>query len=150
VSQPGRAPLDDDGYCFACGQDNPHGLQMAVEFEDEQKAAACHIALKQRFQGWATMAHGGVVSTLLDEVMAHAVLRYAGQGVTALQENRYREPVPLGRELEVKGWVARQRGRLVETEATVCLAGDGRTLAEATAKFFLLNKPPNDSETEAG
>lgn len=128
--------MADDGFCFACGPHNPHGLGMKVEYRDQDQAAVCRISLAQHFQGWNVMAHGGVVSTLLDEVMAHAVIHFVGQAVTASQENRYRAPTPLGRELVASGWVAERRGRLVQTRARLELA-QGGVLAEAWAKFLL-------------
>ena len=132
-----QAPLEDDGYCFACGQENPHGLAMRVGYEDQDQAAVCSIVLPERFQGWAGIAHGGVVSTMLDEIMAHAVVHFVGLGMTAAMESRYRAPVPLGQELLVRGWIAKHRGPLAETAAWVKLAADQQILAEAKAKFLL-------------
>jgi acyl-coenzyme A thioesterase PaaI-like protein len=109
---------------------------MKVAYQDEGQTALCRITLPQRFQGWNRMAHGGVVSTLLDEIMAHAVIHFVGQAVTASQENRYHAPTPLGRELVVSGWVDQRRGRLVQTRARLELAAGG-LLAEASAKFLL-------------
>lgn len=132
-------PLGDDGYCFACGKDNPHGLGMRVEFAADDLAAFCRLSLKRRFQGWSGIAHGGVVATLLDEIMAHAVIKYVGQAMTTGMETRYRAPVPIGAELEIRGWVAESRSRLAQAKATVTLAATGQVLAEGAAKFILRN-----------
>lgn len=35
--------LKDDQYCFACGQHNPHGLGMRVEYPEPE--ALCRITL---------------------------------------------------------------------------------------------------------
>ena len=88
MSVPAGRKLNDDGYCFACGKNNPAGLAMKVEYTEDE--ARCRIVLERRFQGWQGIAHGGIVSTLLDEIMAHAVLKFVGSGVTASMEVRYK------------------------------------------------------------
>lgn len=132
--------LDDDGYCFACGRNNPHGLGMKVSLEARDLSATCRIELDRRFQGWAGIAHGGVVSTLLDEIMAHAVVKHLGQAVTTGMETTFRAPVPLEREIVVRGWVAADKGRMCVTEATIHLPGEDRPLAQAKARFLMRNR----------
>jgi uncharacterized protein (TIGR00369 family) len=129
--------LNDDGFCFACGKNNPHGLGMRVAYEDDGQSASCQLTLERRFQGWTGIAHGGVVSTLMDEIMAHAVLKHVGQGMTTDMQTRYKAPVPLGEELEVRGWVDEANRRLATTKSEIRLAGDGKLLAEAQARFLL-------------
>jgi acyl-coenzyme A thioesterase PaaI-like protein len=132
--------LNDDGYCFACGQNNPHGLQMRVDYKESDLSASCSLSLERRFQGWNGIAHGGVVSTLLDEIMAHAVLKHVGQGMTADMQTRYRAPVPLDQEIEVRGWIDQANRRLATTKAEIRLAGDSKILAEAQARFLIRAK----------
>jgi uncharacterized protein (TIGR00369 family) len=135
-----QKPLNNNGNCFACGKNNPHGLGMRVDYADEDKSAICRLSLPPRFQGWDGIAHGGVVATLLDEIMAHAVLKHVGQGLTTDMQTRYKAPVPLEQELEVRGWVAEANRRLATTQAEVRLAEGGRLLAEAQARFLLKAK----------
>jgi len=135
--------LRDDDYCFACGKLNPHGIQMRVEFDEDERLAFCRVVLPRRFQGWSGMAHGGVTGTLLDEIMAHAVIHFWGQAVTVEMHTRYRAPVPLGKELMVRGWVEDRRRRMIQARAELHLAGEedkSRPLAQATARFMLLDK----------
>ena len=127
--------LNDDHYCFACGRDNPLGLKMSVTYPEGE--AHCAITLPRERQGWAGIAHGGVAYTLLDEIMAHAVLRYVGNAVTIGAEVKYRSPVPIGEELLVRGWVAEVRGRRILASAELTPAGGGRPLAQASATFLL-------------
>ena len=35
--------------------------------------AETEMSLPREFQGWADVIHGGILATLLDELMAHAV-----------------------------------------------------------------------------
>ena len=72
--------LSDDRYCFACGPLNPIGLHMEVSFLEDK--ATSRLALEKEFQGWNNIVHGGMVATILDEIMAHAVMHYVGKSVT--------------------------------------------------------------------
>ena len=55
--------------------------------------------------------HGGIIGTLLDEVMAK-VSRFAGDhAVTAELTVEYLRPVPVDRELVVEGWEVGRAGR---------------------------------------
>lgn len=127
--------LDDDQFCFACGKKNPSGLGMQVTFPESE--AQCRITLERRFQGWAGMAHGGITATLMDEIMAHAVIHHVGQAVTINAQMRYRMPVPLDQELVVRGWVSEANGRRAKAKAQVELAEGGQVLAQAEAVFLL-------------
>lgn len=132
--------LSDDGWCFACGKHNPHGLNMKIEFSEEDSLAFCRLSLAKRFKGWDGIAHGGVVATMMDEIMAHAVIHFKAQAVTGTMESRYRAPVPLDTELMVTGWVSGGRGRLVQAQATVERLEDAKLLAEAKGSFLLVEK----------
>lgn len=127
--------LTINGLCFACGEKNPHGLGMRVEYQGQR--AVCRLSLPEHFQGWANIAHGGVVLTILDEIMAYAVLRFAGQGVTIGMESSFRKPVPLGREIVASGWVVGHQGRQARAEGELRLAQDDSLLAQASARWLL-------------
>jgi len=139
--------LSIDGRCFACGTDNPHGLHMRVAYEGER--AVCRLNLPAHFQGWAEIAHGGVVLTILDEIMAYAVIHFLGQGVTIGMESRFRKQAPLGRDLVAAGWVVEHRGRQAKAAAELRLAADNALLAEASARW-LLKLGPDGQPVPAG
>ena len=82
-----------DNYCFVCGQDNPRGLKISVTYREAEMAAETELALPREFQGWADVIHGGILATLLDEMMAHAVWHYAGPGLTLGLEVRFHAPL---------------------------------------------------------
>ena len=130
-----QSKLAADDLCFACGADNEHGLKMKVYYGGE--LAKCRLTLPQHFQGWVTMAHGGVVTTILDEIMSYAILEFAGQGVTMRLETVFRKPVPLGTELMAFGWTTNQRGRVAEAAGEVRLADNNTLLAQASGRWLL-------------
>lgn len=129
----------DDGRCFACGRKNALGLKM--RFAAEGRGVAAEVALPAWLQGWRGVAHGGIVSLLLDEAMAHAIGHTGALGVTASMSLRFRKPIPLGEPLTVQAWIIEQRLRAASTEARILDAAAG-TLAEASAKFIIVGRLP--------
>lgn len=119
--------------CFACGTLNVHGLQLELHAAD----GMCWVELElaERFQGWEGIAHGGIVCTLLDEVMAWAVVDHDMWGVTARMSVEFKKPVPLGRLIRGEGRVTSVRRRLVEAEGVILDPADGTVLARSTATF---------------
>ena len=128
--------LVDDRYCFACGPLNPIGLHMEVSFRDNK--AFSRLALKREFQGWSEMVHGGVVATILDEIMAHAVVHYVGQAVTTGLQITYRAPLHVGEEFEVIGYVAEQKSRAAVAKAEIRTLQSKKLIARGESKFILL------------
>lgn len=127
--------LTTSGYCFACGARNVYGLRMRVGYEDE--AAVCRLTLGRQYQGWDNIAHGGIVSTVLDEIMAYAVINYVGQGLTTHMDITYRKAVPLGVPLKAVGRVTGQRSRMATAEGRIYLAGGDTLLAEASSRWII-------------
>lgn len=126
----------DDGNCFACGPQNPHGLQM-VFAPDGETGARAEVTLPERLQGYRDVAHGGVVMMLLDEGMAHACRFVGHKAMTASVEVRFRKPVPLGQALVVTGRYKERRRTILFLEAIVALP-DGTPLATASGTFVSL------------
>ncbi|HYO42630.1 MAG TPA: PaaI family thioesterase [Candidatus Limnocylindrales bacterium] len=119
--------------CFACGTLNVHGLQLELHAAVDR----CWVELElgQQFQGWEGIAHGGIVCTILDEVMAWAVVDHDMWGVTARMSVEFKKPVPLGRPIRGEGRVTGVRRRLVDAEGVVLDPADGTILARSTATF---------------
>src|SRR5258705_6619522 len=98
----GPARRDRDGafefdphHCFACGELNEQGLHLAIHTDPNGSWA--ETTLEPRFQGWEAVAHGGIVCTLLDEVIAWSVIGRRTLGVTARLNGPFRRPIPVGR-----------------------------------------------------
>ncbi|MEN6546450.1 MAG: PaaI family thioesterase [Armatimonadia bacterium] len=128
-----RPELQADAYCFACGKDNPFGLHM--EFVDEGDDYVCRWHPQAHHQGWVKILHGGLVSTLLDEVMTWRLVSLGHNVVTAEIAVRLKQPTPLDQELTIRGRVVAQRRRLFEVEGEIVLP-DGTITATANGKFM--------------
>lgn len=124
----------DDRRCFACGPDNPHGLQLTFEYGDG--TARARVSAAQRFSGWSSVIHGGIVATLLDEAMAHAAISRGIRAVTARLEVRFRRAIPVGAPLIAFGRIENQRGRMLEISSSLC-DPDGTPYAQAHGRFVI-------------
>ncbi len=130
--------LVDDHFCFACGQDNPDGLRLRFEYPEPGKCRAEFVP-SQRLQGWKGVLHGGIVSTLLDEALAHALggSERGGGGsgaVTAELTVRFKKPVPIGSRVTLTGRVLSVKGRMAEAESEIT-DEQGNILASALGKL---------------
>lgn len=132
-------PGSAENYCFACGQANPVGLHL--QFVYGNGCAEAHFTPAPEHQGYPGLMHGGLVATLLDEAMAHAVMATAGPAVTGDLRVRLRgRGAPIGRPLSVRGNVTGYRGRLVLTEAEL-RDEEGNLLAHGEGKFMRVTLP---------
>lgn len=133
--------LEDDGFCFACGPGNKCGLRLKFRVDAQARTATTETVLDPRFNGWKGVAHGGIVSTLLDETMIYACGGTGWLSVTAEITVRFLRPVPTGVPVTVTGYMVEDRGRFYITRGEI--TKDGETLASATGKMFPVKKVPN-------
>lgn len=131
--------MERDRFCFCCGADNPHGLQLRIEHDGSTGRVFTECALAERYQGYRGAVHGGLLVTLLDELMAHAALRAAGgHAATARLEVAFRRPVPVGESLRVEAVVDKVSGRRIQTRGWI-VNGRGVRLADASALFLTVS-----------
>ena len=123
--------------CFVCGKNNVDGLHLDIHRDDEKKAAWADIAVPEKFCGWEGIIHGGIISTLLDEIMAYSAFTHNEKGVTGEISVRFRKPMPSNKKVRVEGVVESERGRVLCTTGKITL--EGELIAEATAKMVRLN-----------
>ena len=127
--------LEDDKYCFACGQDNPRGLKLKIERGD--KKAVIKYTPDKTLQGYKDIVHGGILATLMDEAMAHAVASMGLMGVTAKLEIKFKKPVEVGNTITIEGTVEDVRNGWAYTNSKI-MSDKHEILAEAKGLFKIL------------
>jgi uncharacterized protein (TIGR00369 family) len=135
--------IDRDNLCFCCGADNEKGLHLAITYP-EPGSAETTLVVPDWFSGWRDMTHGGLLSTILDEIMAHACIGMGGPAdaaVTAEMTVRFVQPVQTGCRIRATGRVTEVRGRIVRTEGQL-FGADGEPAATSTARFVVATKKP--------
>jgi uncharacterized protein (TIGR00369 family) len=119
--------------CFACGTLNSHGLQLALHAAGDR--AWADLAVPERFEGWGGIIHGGILCTILDEVMAWSFVTRDIWAVTARMSVEFRRPVTVGQGVHAEGRVLEVRRRLVQVEGEIRDAADGTLLARAEGTY---------------
>lgn len=130
------SPFTDNDFCFACGTRNPLGLQL--QFYCDGGLFCTRFTPQPQWQGFAGVLHGGLQSTVLDDLMSNHLFRVEGVwAVTAELAMRFRRPVPLDRELLFTSRVTRRGGRLWELEGRCMPLDDRETeLTTASGRFY--------------
>lgn len=123
--------------CFACGKANPIGLKLDFSY-DAAGHAHCEVILKEHFEGYPQVIHGGILSTLLDEVMAKAVINSCKIAFTAKLQVTYRRPVNSGLKIFLEGWITESKTRTIKTAAKIY--DEKGSFADAEA-VFIVPKP---------
>ena len=133
VDSAGRRYAFADHHCFACGRDNPIGMRLRIELGEG--TARTEWMAGEDYVGWSDKLHGGIIATLLDEVMAWAPSSFDSWAVTAEMSIRFRSPAAPGERLEAEGHVARRRRRIYEVRGEV-RGADGRLVAEGSGRYL--------------
>lgn len=122
-------------WCFACGKDNPIGLKL--EFIENESGYSTTFIGGPEHQSYDGIMHGGLISTLLDEVMARYIHVKGFNAVTARLEVRFRQPTPIGQRLTVTANIVSQRRNLYELKSVITLP-DGTIAAEGKATIAVV------------
>lgn len=134
-------PLENiDRHCFGCGPDNSHGLQM--RFATNGRMIRSQVVMAERFRGWSNLIHGGVLSTLLDEVMGWTVIILSGKFMlTKTMRVTFKRPVRIGARLTVTGYIKERIGeRRAVVAAEIREAENDALCATAEGEFALFSR----------
>ncbi len=124
----------EDRYdnCFVCGAKNPVGLKLVFRYPGN--TARAQFRLPHHFEGYDNIIHGGIVTAILDEAMAKAILAADIKAVTVSMTITFKKPLLPENDYIVTGKIINIRKKIIETEASI--VSNDTLLAGATAKFF--------------
>ena len=124
--------------CFACGGANARGMQLTFEQDDAARRIRGAFRIGAEYEGGSGFVHGGIIATLLDEVMAKVSRFVQDRAVTAELTVEYRKPVPVEQDLVVEGWEVRRKGRSLYREGEIRDA-TGALLARGRGHFIMVD-----------
>ncbi|NLI34046.1 MAG: PaaI family thioesterase [Deltaproteobacteria bacterium] len=117
-------PNREDHHCFGCSPLNPSGLQM--KFYTDGEKLFSWVTVPGHLCGWQRLVHGGILSTILDEIMGWCAIHLLKRlTLTKSMEVRFLKPVYVeeslraearivnagnSREALVEGWIANADG----------------------------------------
>jgi len=125
--------LQDDNYCFVCGEENPLGLRLKFSLCNG-KATAEFIPRKVH-QGYKDIVHGGIITTILDEAMVKAALMQGMRTISAEITVRFRNMLFAGEKTVVEALIEKMSRKIIEASA-VLKKTDSTVIAEGWAKLL--------------
>ena len=129
-----REYLPHSSGCFLCGEENRSGVR--ARFFVEGNDIVGRVTLPRHLNGYKNVAHGGVVSALLDETMGWSPTVFGSTRamyVTGELTVKFLFPVPVGEEIEVRSRLVEDAGRLAYCEGEIRCGG--KVCARAKGKF---------------
>jgi len=135
-----KNPFDKlPGYnCFGCSANNHEGLQMTFYEDGDEIVSKWNPNV--HFEGYMNMVHGGIQSTLMDEIASWVVfIKMKTGGVTSKLSTKFRKPVA------VSDGEVTIRAKLIEVKSRTVLIdvklynGKGILSSESIAEYFLLS-----------
>jgi acyl-coenzyme A thioesterase PaaI-like protein len=122
-------------HCFACSDPADGGLGLHFQV-DAGGGVTARWTSPPGGESYPGIVHGGLVATLLDAAMVHALFARGIVARTGELRIRYRSPVCIGSSVTVRAWLTNGNGRLFVLEAE--LRQGASVCAEARAKFMQL------------
>lgn len=124
--------------CIICGMENEFGLK-APFYNLDNDSVATLVTFKTQHQSYPDRTHGGMISTLLDELMGRALWLTQPHmfGVTTTLNITYRKPVPLNTPVKARAYITFMGSRGFNAKGEI-FSMDGTLLAEGNAKYFKL------------
>ena len=129
------ALASDSNNCFVCGPANPIGL--GVKFTLDGEICRGQFTPQSQHMGYRNVTHGGIVFSLLDDVMANWLWLQGLQCFTARADIRYRSELMVGTPVQLEGWCEKRKGRLAQMQGRVIRSADNFVVAEASGAFML-------------
>jgi acyl-coenzyme A thioesterase PaaI-like protein len=121
--------------CFVCGESNPSGLKL--RFHTDGRIVETRFRPRAEHIGFKGVVHGGLIATVLDEIMVWACAVQTRQFAYCAELTvRFQNPLPPGDEVIALGeLVTNRKGKIFEARASLRNATN-LLLAEATGKYL--------------
>jgi uncharacterized protein (TIGR00369 family) len=123
--------------CLVCGRDNPHGLHLSSSVDPSTGSIQTTFTPASHHIGFEGIIHGGILATVLDEVMVWSAIWASGRACVAAEMSlRFIKKAAVGMPLVVTAKITRQRSRMIETTGEIHTGTD--LICAATGKYFPL------------
>ena len=131
-------PNSTDNYCFGCSPVNPSGLQM--KFFADRDTVFSNVTIPDHLCGWSNIAHGGVLTTILDEIMSWTALHFLKRiTMTKSMNIEFIKPVYIRNPLKAEGRVLEVTGKHDAVMEGILYNDKGVACAKSTANFAIFS-----------
>ena len=127
----------DASRCFVCGPENSIGLKLTFQLD----ADVCRSEFTPQVEhcGYDNVTHGGIIFSVLDDVMANWIYLNGIRAYTAKCDIRYKDSLPIGTKVSIEGYCLKKRNRLILMEGKMVREDNGEIVAETQASFMIDN-----------
>jgi uncharacterized protein (TIGR00369 family) len=137
-------PSRTDSMCFGCSPANQTGLRL--EFFTDGESIFSWVKVPAHLCGWKNLVHGGVISTVLDEVMGRAVVhKMRCLGMTKSMTVDFLKPITIDKELKAIGKVLEVKNDR-ECLAEAMIFNEAGVLCAKSIGTFALFKPDHSKK----
>jgi acyl-coenzyme A thioesterase PaaI-like protein len=128
--------------CFACGHSNPLGLNLAFR-QDGDSILTTWVPVEHQ-TGFSNTIHGGLIATVLDEIMAWTCGVLGGRFAYSVDlQIRYSQPLQPGQEVTGIGFLNENRRKKIFNTGAKLMVGDTE-IASATGKYLAVKASVED------
>jgi len=139
---------DPANPCFGCGGGNARGMKLVFAADESSQRIIGHFRLGPEYQGATGFIHGGIIATVLDEVMSK-VSRFSNvRAVTAELTVEYLRPVRVDEDLRVEGYSTGRNGRELYHAGEIRNAA-GTLLARGRGRFVIIDPERYNRKNQA-
>ncbi len=134
-------------YCFVCGESNALGLNL--RFYTDGRIVQTRFTPKPEHIGFKSVVHGGILATVLDEIMVWACAAPTGKFAFCVELlTRFHKPARANEELLATAeLVANRKNRVFEAKGELRNPA-GEVICSATGKYFAI--PDTDVKAMEG
>lgn len=124
--------------CFCCSSKNPIGLKLNFWYDKVNQTVETRWLPNSQYQGYHGVLHGGIQSTLMDEVASWSIYILEGTaGVTQSMEIFYSKPMLIEKgEVIVRGRIENREKRLVTVQVEL-FDSTGNLCTIGKIKYFV-------------
>jgi acyl-coenzyme A thioesterase PaaI-like protein len=123
--------------CFGCGSSNPIGLRLKHRLEEDHLVT--EFVPREDHQGWPDITHGGIIATLLYEVLENLPYHLGVVTMMKSMDTRFRRPAKTGKSLIAESWLVDRSDRNMTVSASLT-GEDSELIAEGSAVLVVLSQ----------
>jgi len=139
-----------DKTCFACGTENIFGLKMT--FSSNGKQLRSLLTVPEHTRGWSNLVHGGILATILDEIMSWTAIQLTSHFILTRNLNvEFKKPVFIGSQLTATGEIierseknATLSAQIQDDSGVLCCTGRSSFALFTQEEFARLNIIPEN------
>ena len=132
-----------EGYnCFACGPHHPFGLHLEFFYDSEKDEVFSPLHLDTFFAGFPGIVHGGIQTTILDELAFWGIwVKWGKTGFTYDLNVKFKKKCPIEKEIEGRATFGNPEKRLTTCNTVIWNPVTKEIYTEGCIRYYL---PPQD------